>query len=82
LNAVVGLAYYVRVAAVLFAAPAAEAAQAAGPVEVDERGRGRTHWAVAAALGAATVVALVVGFAPQLVLDAASLVGAGVGAPR
>jgi len=78
LNAVVGLAYYVRVSAVLFAAPAAGPVQPAGQVQVDERGGRRVHWAVAAALGAATVAALVVGFAPQLVLDAASLVGAGV----
>jgi hypothetical protein len=32
---------------------------------------------VAAALGAATVVAVVVGFAPQLILDAATRVLAG-----
>ncbi|MFS8477890.1 MAG: proton-conducting transporter membrane subunit, partial [Micromonosporaceae bacterium] len=86
LNAVVGLAYYVRVAAVLFASPAAApspaapAAPTATPTEPAEPARGRVHWAVAAALGAATVAALVVGFAPQLVLDAASLVG--FAAPR
>ena len=61
LNAVVGLAYYVRVAATLF-----------GPTTETEK-RVRVPWAVAAALGAATAVALVVGFAPQLVLDAAAL---------
>jgi NADH-quinone oxidoreductase subunit N len=61
LNAVVGLAYYLRVAAVLYA-PAEPA-----PVRV------RPPWAVAAALALATLVALVIGFAPQLVLDAARL---------
>ena len=60
LNAVVGLAYYVRVAATLFA-PGAELA------------RPRVPWAVGVALGAVTAVALVVGFAPQIVLHAADL---------
>src|SRR5690606_668357 len=56
-NAVVGLAYYVRVAAVLFASPAAApspaapAAPTATPTEPAEPARGRVHWAVAAALG-------------------------------
>jgi NADH-quinone oxidoreductase subunit N len=59
LNAVVGLAYYVRVAAVLFGASATGAARA------------RLSWSVAAALGLATLVAVVIGFAPQLVLDVA-----------
>jgi NADH-quinone oxidoreductase subunit N len=57
---VVGLAYYVRVAAVLFGASSAP--------------RLRVPWAVAGALAVTTVVAVVVGFAPQLVLDAADLV--------
>lgn len=61
LNAVVGLAYYVRVAAVLFTPPVAEPPRA------------KLSWSVAAALGVATLAALVVGFAPQLVLDAAGL---------
>jgi NADH-quinone oxidoreductase subunit N len=60
LNAVVGLAYYVRVAALLFGAVPAP--------------RLRVPWAVAGALGVTTLVAVVVGFAPQLVLDAADLV--------
>lgn len=65
LNAVVGLAYYVRVAALLFTAPGAA---------VDTTpARARVPWAVAAGLAAATVLAIVVGFAPQLVLDAAAL---------
>lgn len=61
-NAVIGLAYYVRVAATLYA-PAAPAP--AGP---------RVPWPVAAALGAVSLVAVVVGFAPQLVLDAAAFI--------
>ncbi len=60
LNAVVGLAYYVRVAATLYA-------PADAPVRL------RVPWPVAATLGTATLVALVVGFAPQLVLDAAGM---------
>lgn len=67
LNAVVGLAYYVRVAATLYA-PAAPYAPGPGPAP-----RGRLRWAVAAALAAATLVAVVIGFAPQLVLDVAQL---------
>ena len=60
LNAVIGLAYYVRVAAILYApAPAAP--------------RARVPWPVAAALTAATLVAVAVGVAPQLVLDWAAL---------
>ncbi|MEV1288183.1 proton-conducting transporter membrane subunit [Micromonospora sp. NPDC049679] len=62
LNAVVGLAYYVRVSAVLYAPTTGEHATPA---------RVRVPWPVAVALGGATLVALVVGFAPQFVLDAA-----------
>ncbi|RKR90037.1 NADH dehydrogenase subunit N [Micromonospora pisi] len=61
-NAVIGLAYYVRVAATLYADPE--------PVEAPSRAR--TPWPVAAALAVAAVLALVLGFAPQLVLDAAA----------
>jgi NADH-quinone oxidoreductase subunit N len=61
LNAVIGLAYYVRAAAGLY--------------QPDLAGGGerwpRLHWAVAMALLAVTVAGLVVGFAPQLILDAA-----------
>lgn len=57
LNAVVGLAYYVRVSALLYA-PMARAVPA------------RVPWAVATTLGAVTLIAIVIGFAPQLVLDA------------
>jgi NADH-quinone oxidoreductase subunit N len=58
LNAVLGLAYYLRAAAVLFAPPA--------PAP-----RGRVPWPVAAAVAGAALAAIVVGFAPQLVLAAA-----------
>ncbi|GAA3755821.1 NADH-quinone oxidoreductase subunit N [Plantactinospora mayteni] len=91
LNAVVGLAYYVRVAATLYAAePAADRAgeAAAAPVVPAEPGAPaaptdapvlpdagpiRPAWAVVAALALATLVAIVVGFAPQLILDVAAL---------
>jgi NADH-quinone oxidoreductase subunit N len=105
-NAVIGLAYYIRVAARLYAAPEpAELASAppeparaatlpvgvgvgvgagagagvtAGPPaagsDVPTAGRLRVPWPVAVALGGLTLLAAVVGFAPQLVLDAAALV--------
>jgi len=57
LNAVIGLAYYIRVAAVLY-----------GPAPA-EGTRTRIPWAVAAALGVATLAVILVGFAPQVVLD-------------
>ncbi|WP_405116185.1 proton-conducting transporter membrane subunit [Micromonospora sp. NBC_01405] len=60
-NAVIGLAYYLRVAALLYA-PSADVT----PVPARPAG------AVAVALAAAVAVALVVGFAPQLVLDLAA----------
>ena len=61
INAVIGLAYYVRAAAGLYQ-PDVESAGDRWP---------RLHWAVALALLAVTVAGVVVGFAPQLVLDAA-----------
>jgi NADH-quinone oxidoreductase subunit N len=64
LNAVIGLAYYVRVAATFFA-PAADS-------QVLENRR--VPWAVGAALTAATVIAVAVGFLPQLVMDVATAV--------
>lgn len=95
LNAVVGLAYYVRVAGVLFTGPAPAPASAPTPasasapasalapvsasapapasVPASIGSAGRVAWPVAAALAAVTLAALVVGFAPQLVLDAAAL---------
>ena len=63
LNAVVGLAYYVRVAAGLFA-PAEP-----GPA----RGWPRPPVAIAVATAVITVIALVIGFAPQVVFDAAAV---------
>jgi NADH-quinone oxidoreductase subunit N len=60
INAVIGLAYYLRVAALLYA-PA-------------EGARAPVRWSVAGALAGATLVAVVVGFAPQLILDTAALV--------
>ncbi|MFG3681395.1 NADH-quinone oxidoreductase subunit N [Micromonospora chalcea] len=59
LNAVIGLAYYLRVTASLYATPAGAAAV-------------RPARTVALALGVATVAAVVIGFAPQLVLDVAA----------
>ncbi|MDO3684566.1 NADH-quinone oxidoreductase subunit N [Micromonospora sp. C28ISP2-4] len=59
LNAVIGLAYYLRVTASLYATPAGAAA-------------GRPARTVALALGVATAAAVVIGFAPQLVLDLAA----------
>ncbi|MFG2055697.1 NADH-quinone oxidoreductase subunit N [Micromonospora sp. NPDC048930] len=57
-NAVLGLAYYLRLAASLYAAP--------GPVPA------RPTRLVVVALGVATALAVLVGFAPQLVLDMAA----------
>ncbi|AXO36833.1 NADH-quinone oxidoreductase subunit N [Micromonospora sp. B006] len=59
LNAVIGLAYYLRLTASLYATPAGAAAV-------------RPARTVALALGLATVAAVVIGFAPQLVLDVAA----------
>src|SRR5207253_1798759 len=77
LNAVVGLAYYVRVAAVLYASPGSAVPDAFPGSPVSPAGpavpRPAVPWAVAVALFGLTAVALVVGFAPQLVLDAADL---------
>ncbi|GAA3758354.1 NADH-quinone oxidoreductase subunit N [Micromonospora maritima] len=58
-NAVIGLAYYLRVTASLYGTPAGAATV-------------RPARTVALALGAATVAAVVIGFAPQLVLDVAA----------
>ncbi|RKF25072.1 NADH-quinone oxidoreductase subunit N [Micromonospora globbae] len=58
-NAVIGLAYYLRLTARLYAPPVG-----AGAASAPGAGRG-----AAAVLVVASVVAVVVGFAPQLVLD-------------
>ena len=61
LNAVVGLAYYVRVAATLFGSPSPTSPQ-------------KVSWAVGTAVGVATLVAVGIGFAPQLVMSLAGAV--------
>jgi NADH-quinone oxidoreductase subunit N len=66
LNAVVGLAYYVRVVATLFAFAPSDA-RAPAPE------RPRLPWTVAVGLAVVTLAALVAGLAPQLVLDAANI---------
>ncbi|HWG99938.1 MAG TPA: proton-conducting transporter membrane subunit [Pilimelia sp.] len=69
-NAVIGLAYYLRLAASLYApAPASEAVPAAPAVPT----RPRVPWPVAVTLAVATALAVVAGVAPQLVLDLAAL---------
>ncbi|MGK5443080.1 NADH-quinone oxidoreductase subunit N [Micromonospora sp. URMC 105] len=67
-NAVIGLAYYLRLAATLYAGDSRDAGMAVS----GEREAARPAWTVAAALGLATAAAVVVGFAPQLVLDLAA----------
>ncbi|MBM0227035.1 NADH-quinone oxidoreductase subunit N, partial [Micromonospora sp. ATA51] len=64
-NAVLGLAYYLRLAAGLWAAPDA----AARPAGADRPAGARPATSVGLALAVATLVAVVVGFAPQLLLD-------------
>ena len=65
LNAVIGLAYYVRAAASLFGPPdPTSAARAVWP---------RVPVAASVVLAAVTVAALVIGLAPQLVLNAVTL---------
>jgi NADH-quinone oxidoreductase subunit N len=67
LNAVLGLAYYVPAVAALFGA-------ADPSTGVEPGGRVRPAWPVTAALGAVTIAAVLVGFAPQWVLDLAGYV--------
>jgi NADH-quinone oxidoreductase subunit N len=68
-NAVIGLAYYLPVAARLYGSRPAP--RSGTEPEPDARLALRV---AALALGAATLVAVVAGFAPQLILDAAALV--------
>jgi NADH-quinone oxidoreductase subunit N len=77
-NAVIGLAYYLRLTATLYAPPAVPLAAPSPSVRA---GFGSPPLAgaaalpsrtVAVALAVATVVAVVIGFAPQLVLDLAA----------
>jgi NADH-quinone oxidoreductase subunit N len=76
-NAVIGLAYYLRVAAVLYAPSHPSAAATGGePGRADGPAAARAAvagvpWAVGVALAAATVAGVVVGLAPQIVLDVA-----------
>jgi NADH-quinone oxidoreductase subunit N len=59
----VGLAYYVRAGAGLFT-----------PAEPDATPRWpRPPWAIAVTAGLITVAALAIGFAPQVVFDAAAI---------
>jgi NADH-quinone oxidoreductase subunit N len=66
LNAVVGLAYYVRVVATLFAFAPSDART----VALERR---KLPWSVAIGLAVVTLAGLVAGLAPQLVLDAANI---------
>jgi NADH-quinone oxidoreductase subunit N len=66
-NAVIGLAYYIRVVSVL-CAPSPSPLPASAPP-----GAGRVPWPVAVSLTVATVTGLVIGFAPELVLHLADL---------
>src|SRR5262249_13961797 len=67
LNALVGLAYYVRVIATLFAFAPSDARTVALVAGA------RLPWAVAVGLAVVTVAGIVAGFAPQWVLDAANV---------
>jgi NADH-quinone oxidoreductase subunit N len=67
LNAVIGLAYYVRVVTTLFALAPSDAR------DIREQPRLPVPWPVAVGVAALTLAGLVAGFAPQLVLDAAGL---------
>jgi len=78
-NAVIGLVYYLRLSATLYApAPGGAASSTAPGLAVtagtsdiaDVAGVSRVSWPVATVLGAATLVAVLVGFAPQTVFDA------------
>ncbi|WP_432980422.1 NADH-quinone oxidoreductase subunit N [Dactylosporangium sp. CA-233914] len=64
-NAVIGLAYYVRVGATLFAPPS-------GDVDVEHV---RVPWPVGASVAVAAVIAVLVGFGPELVMRAAATFG-------
>jgi NADH-quinone oxidoreductase subunit N len=72
INAVIGLAYYVRVAVTMFGPPPASVWSPAG-----EPARVRVAWPVAVTLTAATVMAFVIGLAPELVMQAAEVAAEG-----
>jgi NADH-quinone oxidoreductase subunit N len=63
LNAVIALAYYVRIAAVLYAGPTGVAVADLRAPKIP------VTWPIATALGAAATAAVVLGFAPQLLFD-------------
>ncbi|GAA2869812.1 NADH-quinone oxidoreductase subunit N [Actinoplanes cyaneus] len=72
LNAVIALAYYVRVAASLYSLPPRIGRSVADPVLVDAALHPRLPVSrpVAAALAVSVTVAVILGFAPQLLFDA------------
>ena len=71
-NAVIGLGYYARVIGVLFTSRSADSIDSAETAG-GSAGTVRAGWAVWTALAAATIAALVIGFAPQLVLHVADI---------
>jgi NADH-quinone oxidoreductase subunit N len=66
LNAVIALAYYVRVAAVVYSGPVGVAVADLRPPQFP------VAWPVGAAIGAFALAAVVLGFAPQLLFSALS----------
>ncbi|GIM95606.1 NADH-quinone oxidoreductase subunit N [Paractinoplanes toevensis] len=74
LNAVIGLAYYVRVTANLYVTPPRPGIQVVDPnlLEAATHPRLPVSRAVAAALIVAAITAVAIGFAPQLLFDALS----------
>jgi NADH-quinone oxidoreductase subunit N len=88
INAVIGLAYYVRVVATLFRPPVPDAADrsatagaapttAGSAIASSSSGEGeisgeRAAWPVAVAVAVACVIAVLVGFGPELVMRAAA----------
>jgi NADH-quinone oxidoreductase subunit N len=72
LNAVIGLAYYVRAAATLYATPPRVGIPVADPelLEAATHPRLPVTGPAAAALIAAAAVVVLLGFAPQLLFDA------------
>ncbi|GAB3864302.1 hypothetical protein GCM10027610_112440 [Dactylosporangium cerinum] len=72
LNAVIGLAYYVRVVAILFAAPAAAPLPPDSAVSASAGAQVRVGWPVGVAVGVAAVLTVLLGVAPQGVLELAA----------
>ena len=67
LNAVIALAYYVRVAAVMYSRPVGIAVADLRPPKLP------VSWPVAAALVTASVLAIALGFAPEFLFGALTL---------